>query len=58
MNQDRDEVYLKHILECIDRIKDSRVGRSYYRVLLASVQPTLPTFLHALTYSRRCVSPM
>ena len=22
---------------------DSRVGRSYYRVLLASVQPTLPT---------------
>ena len=45
MNQDRDEVYVKHILECIDRIKDSRVGRSYYREKLASDQPTLPTFL-------------
>ena len=36
-------------------ILDSRVGRLYYRVLLASVQPILPT-MHAVEMRSRLYS--
>ena len=42
---------------CVSPVVDSRVGRLYYRVLLASVQATLPTFLttYAVTLLVGCV---
>ena len=39
----RNAVSLGHKINPVILV-DSRVGRLYYRVLLASVQPTLPTF--------------